>query len=321
MMGAVPRWARLEHPVFWLEARRQVRNRGLGAIQGAFLPVLFGLVGLTIPVMMVLVMPFFFGFSDPESTISILLTLQIVALVSIQLGAGAIVNILTVALTAPLISGEIELQSWRLLRTTLVSLVEVVFAKLTAVLYELRPMLLGLIILRLVSTGTAVLYFAHLILRENIYYLTEAGFRRFLSRGEWAPFLILMSAIAFYNLSQPVVQALMNGMLGMAASAYTRSRSQSIAGGLVGRLILWVGTTLINVGLIFGLSYLFSNWTSPSYAAIEAFRSLPAPTDEQILWAVCLTISGYLLGHLLAQIGFILMLTGVVLRRTRRLGV
>ena len=317
----VPRWARHEHPVFWLESRRQVRNRGLVTIQGAFLPVLFGLVGLTIPVMAVVVVPSFYGLSGLESNISLLLTLEIIALACIQLGAGAIVNILTVALTAPLISGEIELQSWRLLRTTMVSLPEVVFAKLLAVLNELRTMLLGLVVLRLASTGTAVLLFVHTMLRQTVYYMGEAQFRHFLSRGEWVPYLILISGIVLYNLSQPLVQAMMNGMLGMAASSYARSRSQAIAGGLVGRLVVWVGTTLLHVGLIFGLSYLFSNWTSPSYAPLEAFHNVPTPTEEQIAWAICLTISGYLLGYLLAQIGFILLSMGAVLRRARRLGV
>lgn len=316
-----PRWARHEHPVFWLEARRQVRNRGLAAIQGAFLPVLFGVVGLTIPVMMAFVVPSFYGFNDLESDIAILLTLEIVVLACIQLGAGAIVNILTVALAAPLISGEIELQSWRLLRTTMVSLPEVVFAKMSAVLYELRTMLLGLLILRLISTGTAILLFMHIMLRETMYYMSAVEVKRFLANGECAPYVILMAAIVFYNLSQPIVQALMNGILGMAASSYARSRSQAIAGGLVGRLVVWVGTTLLNVGLIFGLIYLFNSWSSPSYAPLEIFHNMPAPTEEQITWAICLTISGYLLGYLLAQTGFIFISVGAVLRRTRRLGV
>jgi hypothetical protein len=318
---AVPHWARHEHPIFWLESRRQGRIRGLATIQGAFLPVLFGVVGLTIPLMMVFVIPSLYGYSDLESNIALLLTLEIVALVCIQLGAGAIVNILMVALAAPLISGEMELQSWRLLRTTMVTLPDIIFAKLAAVLHELRTMLLGLFVLRLASTGTAVLLFAHVMLRETVFYMGGSEIRSFLARGEWIPYVILIAAITFYNLGQPFVQAMMNGMLGMAASSYARSRSQAIAGGLVGRLVAWVGTTLLNVGLIFGLSYLFSNWFSPSYAPLAIFHNMPTPTGQQIASAICLTISGYLLGYLLAQIGFISVLVGVVLRRTRRLGV
>lgn len=317
----VPRWARREHPVYWLESRRQVRNRGLATIQGAFLPVLFGVVGLAIPVVMVFAVPSFYSFSGMESNVGIILTLETAVLVCIQLGAGAVVNILTVALAAPLISGEIELQSWRLLRTTMVSLPDVVFAKLAAVLSDLRTMLLGLFILRLISTGTAVLLFMYITLRETMYYMSAVQVRRFLASGEWAPYAILMAAIVLYSLSQPIVQALMNGMLGMAASSYARSRSQAIAGGLVGRLVVWLGTTLLNVGLIFGLIYLFNSWSSPSYAPLEIFRNLPSPTEEQIAWAICLTISGYLLGYLLAQTGFIFISVGAVLRRTRRLGV
>lgn len=320
-LNLVPRWARHEHPIYWLESRRQVRNRGLSMIQGAFLPVLFGVVGLTVPVMMVLTVPSLYGLSDLESNIALLLMLEIIAFVSIQLGAGAVVNILTVALAAPLISGEIELQSWRLLRTTMVSLPEVVFAKLAAVLYELRTMLAGLFVLRLASSGTAVLLFAYTMLRETVYYMSRAELGRFLTQGKWLPYAMLISSIVLYNLSQPLVQAVMNGMLGMAASSYARSRSQAIAGGLVGRLVVWVGTTLLNAGLIFGLMYLFSNWSSPTYAPLEIFHNMPTPTSEQITWASSLGISGYLLGYFLAQIGFILITTGAVLRRARRLGV
>jgi hypothetical protein len=317
----VPRWARQEHPLYWLESRRQVRNRGLAAIQGAFLPILFGVVGLTSPLMMAFVVPSFYGFSDLESNITLLLTLEIVALLGIQLGAGAIVNVLSVALAAPLISGEIELQSWRLLRTTMISLPEVVLAKLAAVLNELRTMLVGLFVLRLASTVTAVLLFIYIMLREIVYYLSPAEIRSLLAEGKWVPYVLLIGAIAIYNLSQPFVQAIMNGLLGLAASAYARSRSQAIAGGLIGRLVVWVGTTLLNVGLIFGLSYLFTNWSSPSSAQLEVFHNVPPPTSEQVVWAICLTISGYLLGYLLAQIGFIMIGMGAVLRRARRLGV
>jgi hypothetical protein len=316
----LPKWAHPGHPVFRIEARRQTRNRGLRTMQRVVVPVLFGVTGLAIPIVMVLALPMTYSLSDLLSTVQTILAFVIGVLVCIQLAAGAIANILTVTVAAPLISGEIELQSWRLLRTTLVTLPEIVFAKLAAVLYEMRTLLGGLLILRLVSAGTIMLFFLPLI-RQMIYYMGVADLQVFLREGVWLAYAILMLAIALYDVSQPIIQAALSGALGMAASAFARSRSQAIAGGLVARLVCWIGSTLLHVGLMYGLGYLMNSWASPSSAPIDVFRSLPTPTDNQIVWALCLVPSGYLLCTGLAQIGLTFTLMGATLRRARRLEV
>ncbi|MBN1313093.1 MAG: hypothetical protein JXB30_16905 [Anaerolineae bacterium] len=274
---------------------------------------------MAILVVTVLMLPI--GISDsPNSAVQLILGFAIGTLACIQIGAGGIANLLTVLLAAPLISGEIELQSWRLLRTTMMPLPEIVFAKLAAILNEQRIMLWGLYVLRFISTGTVVLFIVYGVMRQDLYY-SDIQFRTFFISGKWLAYIILMTAIASYNLSQPLVQSVLCGMLGLAASAYTRTRSQAIAGGLVARLICWIGTTLLHIGLIYGIVYLFDNWSSPSYAHLEIFHNMPTPTSSQITWASYLMASGYLMGFLAAQVGFILFLAGIVLRRARRLEV
>ncbi|MBN1427800.1 MAG: hypothetical protein JXB07_05395 [Anaerolineae bacterium] len=318
----VPRWARPEHPIFWLESWRQVRNRGLVALQRAFVPVLFAVASLAVLVVMLfsLLIVTSGGYYDLDSSLALVLGFVIAVLFCIQIGAGGMANILTVLLAAPLISGEVELQSWQLLRTTMVSLPEIILAKLSAVLHELRLVLRSVVIIRVISTVTIVLFFAHVMIRQTFYSMSAADLRRFFFDGLGVAYIILIASIVSYNLSQPVIQAVLCGMLGMTASAYARTRAQAISGGLGARLFCWVSSTLLHFGLAYGLGYLFNNWSYPAYAQLDIFRNVPSPTETQIAWAACLTVSGYLLASIIAQVGLILILTGLVFRRARRLG-
>lgn len=317
-------WAHAEHPVYGLETRRRVQNRTLGLLQLGCVPAIFGttavalagIVGATVLQQLSWASTWY----DLESIVPLALGWAIATMMVIQLGAGAMANILVVAQMAPMISGEVELQSWGLLRTTTLSLREIFFAKYAAALTQLRAPLLGLVILRAASTFTIMLFLAYLLLRQTFYYMSQSDWQRFWVRWEWLPPLLAFVVYLMFYVSQPVLQLLLNGAIGMVASAYARTRGQAIAAGLVGRLAAWVTVIITNAAIMFFLGFLITQWTSPSYASLDAYSIMATPSEFEQTWSIWLTITGYGLALLLTQVGLVIMLLGLAMRRARTLG-
>jgi hypothetical protein len=256
-----------------------------------------------------------------DGVVSGSLIVALVILATIQLGAGALSNVMVITQVAPVISGEIELQSWRLLRATTLPLHEIVFAKLSAALIHLRLMLGGLMILRIITTVSAVLLFAYSLLRESLYTMGPDQAALYILQFKWLPLMLPLAVCTVAYLFQPVVQFGLNGSLGLLASTYTRSRGQAIAAALMTRLGLWAFVALFHIAAISSLSTMISNWSMPQYASIENFHSLPTPSPDAVTLVLCLVITGYTTAVVAGQVGIALTSLGLALRRARHLGV
>lgn len=320
----VPHWARPDHPIYRLETRRRASRGILALLRLGCLPTTFSLTGLSILIIIVLVSPgryWWGGYWDWFENVAIQSLLwALFAVAVIQILAGAITNILIIAQTTPMISGEVELRSWGLLRTTTLLLREILFAKLAAAITRLRTQFVGLMILRAISLVTGILLLAYAVVRETVFYSSRAEVREFWAAGYWLPVLLASVPLLAYYVGQPAIQFVLNGALGLLASAYARSRSRAIAAGLSARLVMWIAVILLNVGAMIGLGTLFVNWTDPYYAQIEVFHGMQEPTQGQIVWAICLMGGGYAVAVLAGQIGFILAALGLTQRRIRHLG-
>jgi hypothetical protein len=229
--------------------------------------------------------------------------------------------VLTIAQAAPAISGEIELQSWRLLRTTTLTLREIILAKYAAALRHVRGPLLGLLALRVASALTILMFTAYTLLRQTFYYLDPSGWRQLFREFLWFPPLIAYAIWFIWYISQPLIQLLLNGAIGLTASAYTTSRAQAIAAGLVGRLGLWISAVLFCVAVGTGLIFLHTAWMDAPYSSFEVYNELPPPTPLQETWVTSIMIGGAGAAILAIQIALIFILLGVTLRRARHLGV
>lgn len=308
----------MKNPVFRLETTRQRRNRGLRFLNMGCLPAILSVTGLAI--VGVLGFTFIEQSWDLENAVISALGMALVLMVLIQASVGSAANILMVAQTALSISGELELKSWGLLRTTTLPLREIVLAKFTAALYHLRHSLLGLLILRLVSAGTGLLLMSYYLFREFFYYMGPDQLKSVVALRLWVGPTVVIVVFLVWYVSQPVVQYLLNAALGMLVSSMARSRARAIVTGLAGRFVGWIVSIVLNVAFLYGLGFLFQNWTGPAYAPIAAFRSLPTPTVQQTNFAVSLTATLYVLGVSAFQVGLIVVLLRLAQHRARRLG-
>lgn len=258
-------------------------------------------------------------YNDMETAVTSTLGVLMAVLVLIQIGVGAAANILLVAQVAPAISGEVELQSWGLLRSTTLPLREIMLAKLVAIFTQMRGALAGLLALRVASTGTGLLLVAYL-LRESFYY-DPTGREEFFGSGQWVMPGLALALFTIWYLAQPAVQFGLNGAVALLASASARSRARAIAAALAARMAGWVLSALVNGGLIYGLGYLLiANWASPYSAPLRAFRDRPTPSEEMIAFVLGSTAALYVLGVLAAQLGLTVGALALAQRIARRLG-
>jgi hypothetical protein len=319
-LPGLPVWIQEKHPIFWLESRRYSRNRALRVLKASFVPILFGLTLVAMVVTGGVMLPLQ-GWWNIDSGILGALGLVIAVLILIQIGAGATFNILVVSQTSPLISGEIELQSWRLLRTTTLPLRDIVLAKYFSALRQMWVMLAGLMIVRLISAGTIMLFIVYTFVRQTIYYWDVSQWKMFFEGYWWIACTAGVSIAALCYIAQPVVQLFLNGALGMLASALMRSRSGAIAAGLIARLVGWIGMGMLNALAINLLGTLYNSWINPQYAVLEAFRGGAVPSATAQAWATSLGAAGYILAIVMIQMGVTLIALGIVQRRARQLGV
>ena len=313
-------WASPDHPIFKLEVQRLDRNRSLKFLQFSFNPIIFAGIGLTVTVVLVITSSSA-GLGGIDNMIEFVLAWTIGILMCVQIVAGAFANVLVIAQMSPTISGEMELQSWRLLRTTTLNLREITFAKFAAALLNLRLILVGLLVLRSVTVICSMLMFAYVLFRQTLYYYDPVTMSEYFQQAKWLPLMLPAAAGCLVLMAQPIVQFGLNGVIGLVASAYARTRAQAVAMGLTARLALWVFTILLNVAASYGLGFLITSWAEPTTSAIQSFRAVSTPDETQIMWAVGVSVTIYLLATLAGQIGMTLAGFGLALRRAQRLGV
>jgi hypothetical protein len=321
-----PRWARSEHPIFRLETQRRTLNGSILLLSRGCLPVVLGVLGLVFfGALLWAVSDLFtwgFGLRDLDTTFMTALGRAITVLMLAQFGIGAMTNVLVIAMAAPTISGEVELQSWRLLRTTTLPLREVILAKFAAVIRNLRMPLISLGILRLVTLGTLLLLSGYFLSREVFYYMGPLEWQRFLAEGLWLPPLIPIGLFLVYFAAQPWLQFYFNSALGMAASAFARSRANAVVIGLTARLVLWVLSVMIGIAVLFFIGFvLVANWADPYYAPMAFFHDRPQPTPLQVSWVISLAFAAWLFAILAWQVGFSLVALAITRWRSRRLAV
>jgi len=289
-------------------------------LQQGCLPLMLAVGGLA--VLSVSVLTFFaqVGY-DIEAALLSTLPSSTGVLVIVQVVFGAAANILMVAQAAPLISGEVELQSWGLLRTTTLPLREIVLAKFWAVMNQLRGSLVGLMLLRVASAGTLLLTVVFVVEREMFYYMSQAEWNRMLVHRIWlAPTVAIVLFLVWYT-AQPVVQFVLNAALGLAASTFARTRGRSIAMALAARLVLWLTSIVVNGGMIYLLGYLLiANWSQPQYAPLDWFAQFETPSDQAISLVLGGTAVIYVVLAGAFQIAMALGALAVTQRRARRLG-
>jgi hypothetical protein len=321
-----PGWAQMSHPVYHLERQRRERSLSLAGVNRNFMPVLFGVCGglcLLIVIISLSSGGWIWGswWEQIDRIAQTSLSTTLAVLLFVQLIAGAVVNVVTVAQAAPLISGEVELRSWGLLRVTTVPLREIIFAKFAAMVRHLRPLLRALLILRTITLVTGLLQLGYLLLRGVFYNFSSADWHMFWGDGLWLSLLLALAVGVIFFVTQPYVQVLLNTALGMLASVFSRTRGQAVGVGLAARLALWIASILYNVILIYGLLFIIiGNWLTPTYATLEAFYDQPTPTAQQVVWALCLSLVGYLIAVMLWQAGFVLTALGLVQRRAHSVG-
>nr|MBN1228347.1 hypothetical protein [Anaerolineae bacterium] len=313
-----PKWTSRKHPVYWLEVARTGYNQGTLVIARAFLPVVLAFTGLAaLIIIAATILPG--AFWSVENAFGGAIALLLVVFSLEQVLVGGVANVLMVTRTAPLISGEVETQSWDLLRTTTLSLREILYSKIAASMRQLRDTLFGLVALRLTTTLTALLGLMFL-LRDGIYWSRDT-WQLFFSNGVLVlPGLAISLFIMWYAL-QPVIQYALNASLGLVMSSAARTRSRSIAMALGARLALWVFSVSINTVLIYGLIYLvLNNWASPMYAPLAIFRGRATPSEELVITVMALTAFVYVLTILILQILSIAGALRFAENRARKLG-
>jgi hypothetical protein len=302
--------------VFHQETQRHAVSKGLAVLQLIFLPILFAVSSLSLAGALALTLPLLVD-ATADSVVIGALSVSLSILMTIQLGAGALANVMVITLVSPVISGEMELQSWRLLRTTTLPLHEIVFAKFSAALLHLRLMLGGLMIIRIITAVSGILLFLYTILRQDIY---NQGVASYFFTFEWIPQIFAMTVVLVVYLFQPAIQYFMNGSLGLLASSYTRSRGQAIAGSLMLRLAVWAFAFLAHIAAFSSLTGMIDNWSHPSSAPYQSFHLLPTPSTEAVTWVTFQVIAGYAFSVAAWQIGISMLSTGLALRRSRELG-
>lgn len=311
-----PAWAQPDHPIYRLESRRRAASPALRGLQSGCLPLILAAAGLAaggVAALSLANRPFQGVISVVQNA---LLGLSI-AFILLQALAGGAANILTVAQTTPLISGEIELQSWSLLRATTLSLREIVLAKYAAALSQLRSSLAGLIILRIASTVTGLLFLAY-SLRSTLYRDPRA-LETALQRGTWVMPVVAGLLFLIWYVLQPVVQFFLNGALGLLASSRARSRGRAVVMGLAGRLGTWVAGVVLHVALIYGLIYLLVlNWAQPASAPLRAFRTLAEPSPQQVALVLGSVAALYVLLVAAFQVGVTVGALWLALRGAER---
>ncbi len=313
----LPEWSQPSNPVYWVESTRSVINPRLRQLQLGCLPLLLGVTGfLILTITVITVSSYWYSL---EMLFTSIIGFSLLAMLVLQLTAGVALNIATIAFAAPSISGEREQQSWTILRSTALSIREIILGKWAATLMLLRMPLLGLVILRVISLITALLFLAYALLSETTSYWTETDWALIFGQQIWIPATIAGLTVALYYVVQPVLQFFISDALGLVASALTPASAHSIAMGMALRFGTWIIAITLNGAVIVGFIMLVSSWAEPRYASIEFLRGIPEPSDGLVWWVVTGSIALYALTILLSQLGLLSFSLGYAVQRAKRL--
>lgn len=311
-------WAQGDNPVYRLEAAKTVTNKRLRSMQLGCLPSIIGVMGLGITAVLG-ISALQFPYWNPERYVIDVLLYSLLAMLFLQVTTGAALNISTIAFISPAVSGELEMQSWSILRTTALNLVDVLLGKCLAVMVHLRLPLIGIVLLRAVSLTTALLLITFAFWRDTLYYWDTFEWQLVFGQQVWIPVLVAGTLIALFYLLQPMLQFLISDALGVLASTITRSRTRAIATGMALRLSTWIVAILLNVGIMIAFVTLFTSWADPRFSQIEVFRNTTGPSQAQQWWVMGISLSSYVLAVLLGQVGLLAFCFGMAVRRARRL--
>lgn len=314
----LPSWAKHSNPVYRAEAARTINNRQLRSMQYGCLPFILGATGILIA-LVILLSASSFPYWRIENYITTVLGFSLLSMVVLQIAAGAALNIAAVAFAAPGISGEREQQSWSILRATALSMRDIVLGKWVGTLVQLRLPLIGLVVLRVITTVTAVLLLMFTVLRDVVYYWGERDWQLLLGEQIWIPVLSAGIILAVFYLLQPVMQFGISSALALLASTYSQASARSIALGMAFRLGTWLVAIVGNIGIAIGFGYLMSNWASPRFGPLEVLRGNPTPSAGLIWWVLASAIAIYGLTLMLSQFGLLGLSLGTAVKRAGRL--
>ena len=306
----VPHWARPTHPVYERELQSWQRTRGWRWLRAGCAPsvfVVFVLMGCACSLMTI---------GTAATTREQLALLGLSGLWSLLVSQGFVVlvtGLIATALTAPVISGELESQTYGLLRVTGVPTDEIILAKYAAALRQLRAPLVIVIAARLLIVVAAIPLVDWLLRVDG----TIGGLPGLLGQIPLEPvsplsfITALLSVLAWlgYFLLLPVLTVMLHASIGLFASSLTRTRTN----GFIAAAGLRVAFAILRgiIGQTFSVSGL--TWIS----------TLPSPTLstfwlEQLVVtqpALLITLVGLLaLGALLWNIGWRGGLTYILVR-------
>jgi hypothetical protein len=233
---ALPAWTRPGHPIVRYERRRWEKSRGWRLAR----VLLWGgpLTFVLLPAACAVVFSLGATFTSPAEIILALGGTFTGGLVILGTLAFWLNNLSASVLAATLIARERESQTWPFLRLTSLTTLDIVGGKLAAVFYTLARPLQFLTALRLAAlfSGAATLalaYAASGLTREQLAdgiagLIVEAQ----LPPGQWALLAAFLTAVGLFGLAnwlaEPVLGAIYNAVVGLAASCLARSRGAAI---------------------------------------------------------------------------------------------
>jgi len=224
-----PPWARSTHPVYQREIESWARSRGLRRLRIGSAPLAFliflalgGLCGLTT----------IDSASTPQER---LLIWSLIFLASLLVGQAFIsfaTGLIATALTATVISSEIESETYGLLRATTVPTDEIVLAKYAATLRQLVAPLAVIVAVRIVVVVGAVVT-ADLAMRMQgidgglVGTLLAIPLEFISPISIWTIALTVLGWMIFFTL-KPVLSITLYAAVGIFASSITRTRINGI---------------------------------------------------------------------------------------------
>ncbi|MGF1506469.1 MAG: hypothetical protein ACFB51_15260 [Anaerolineae bacterium] len=304
-----------DNPVFRFEAARDQSAHWSRTLRYGCTLILLAALVLVLTAVVTVTTLANIAYSLEELVIN-LLVVSVLVLVALQILAGMGLGILTVAQAAPAISSEVEMQSWSMLRTTALSLGQILAGKFAAVYARLRTPLISILVLRLITVLTGLLLGAVLIMRDQVYWIHAGAWDRFWISGAWQPFVFAVPVVIIYYIGQPLLQFVVNTALGLFYSAHNRQRVRALTASIASRLVLWVLMLVVNGLAIYGLVLLVDEW-SYAYWAPQLYVQLPTTTT--ILWAIGSVLFVWIAVQLAWQAGLALFTMALTYRRARYL--
>jgi hypothetical protein len=315
-----PPWARPTHPVYQREIESWSRSRGLRRLRIGSAPLAFliflalgSLCGLTT----------IDSASSPQER---LLIWSLIFLGSLLVGQAFIsfaTGLISTALTATVISSEIESETFSLLRVTGVPTNEIVLAKYAATLRQLVAPLAVIVAVRLVVVVGAVVTLDFAMRMQGI----DGGLvgtilaipPEFVSPTSiWAITLTTLGWMIFFTLLKPVISIALYASVGLFASSITRTRINGIITSAGLRLALVVLRAIADQILLIGSQVVLGFTLSLSDLG-PWLETLLVARPATVVAAGGLLALGSLLVTILWRGGVAFMLVRATVRRAYRL--